>query len=46
MDPSRFVWTDEAWQGIKMPGQVIYELHVGTFTPEGTWQSAINSYRI
>ena len=41
VNSDRFVWTDEAWPGIAMPGQVIYELHVGTFTSEGTWQSAI-----
>ena len=29
-----------AWPGVRLPGQVIYELHVGTFTPEGTWTAA------
>jgi maltooligosyltrehalose trehalohydrolase len=41
IDPSAFAWTDRDWNG---PGglehQVIYELHVGTFTPEGTWAAA------
>jgi maltooligosyltrehalose trehalohydrolase len=41
VDPNRFVWTDGAWRGVQLHGQVIYEMHVGTFTPEGTWQSAI-----
>ncbi len=41
VNPDRFAWTDDAWPGIAMPSQVIYEMHVGTFTPEGTWQSAI-----
>ena len=41
IDPSRFAWADQAWQGIKLAHQIIYELHVGTFTREGTWQSAI-----
>lgn len=41
VDPDNFSWTDSAWQGVQLPSQVIYELHVGTFTPEGTWQSAI-----
>jgi maltooligosyltrehalose trehalohydrolase len=41
VDPSSFTWTDAAWRGIVSPqGQVIYELHIGTFTPEGTWAAA------
>jgi maltooligosyltrehalose trehalohydrolase len=40
IDPKSFPWTDAAWLGVKMPGQVIYEMHLGTFTPEGTWNSA------
>ena len=40
VDPSAFEWTDAAWAGIDPAGQVIYELHVGTFTPEGTWAAA------
>src|SRR5262249_5934968 len=39
IDPARFRWTDADWKGVKLQGQVIYELHVGTFTPEGTWSS-------
>ena len=42
VDPTQFPWTDAAWKGIVNKDQVIlYELHIGTFTPEGTWQSAI-----
>ncbi|MEW5851540.1 MAG: malto-oligosyltrehalose trehalohydrolase [Myxococcota bacterium] len=37
VDPTTFRWTDESWRGVKLPGQVLYELHVGTFTPEGTF---------
>jgi maltooligosyltrehalose trehalohydrolase len=40
VDPSRFRWSDQEWKGIRMPGQIIYEMHVGTFTREGTWQAA------
>ena len=40
IDPSTFHWTDSAWTGAKLPGQVIYEMHIGTFTKEGTWRSA------
>jgi maltooligosyltrehalose trehalohydrolase len=40
VDPTTFVWTDRAWPGLSRTGQVLYELHVGTFTPEGTWAAA------
>jgi len=40
VDPSSFPWTDQGWQGVPSSGQVIYELHLGTFTPEGTWEAA------
>jgi malto-oligosyltrehalose trehalohydrolase len=40
-DQSAFTWTDRGWRGVPLPGSVIYELHVGTFTPEGTFDAAI-----
>ena len=40
MDP-HFSWEDEAWCGISLRDYVIYELHVGTFTPEGTFEAII-----
>jgi maltooligosyltrehalose trehalohydrolase len=40
VDPTRFQWTDSEWPGVKLKGQIIYEMHIGTFTPEGTWRSA------
>jgi maltooligosyltrehalose trehalohydrolase len=40
-DPSAYAWTDEAWTGRQLAGSVIYELHVGTFTPEGTFDAAL-----
>lgn len=40
VDPA-FDWTDGEWRGLSPKGQVIYELHVGTFTREGTWRAAI-----
>jgi maltooligosyltrehalose trehalohydrolase len=40
VDPAAFTWTDEAWRGIAREGQVLYEMHVGTFTREGTWRAA------
>jgi maltooligosyltrehalose trehalohydrolase len=41
IDPSAFRWTDDRWQGVANRGQVIYELHVGTFTEAGTYRAAI-----
>jgi maltooligosyltrehalose trehalohydrolase len=41
VDPRTFRWSDSAWPGIRQAGQVIYEMHVGTFTPEGTWAAAM-----
>jgi maltooligosyltrehalose trehalohydrolase len=40
VDPDAFDWTDGDWPGVSLPGQVIYEMHVGTFTREGTWDAA------
>ncbi len=40
VDPARFPWTDSAWRGVALPCQVIYEMHIGTFTREGTWKAA------
>jgi maltooligosyltrehalose trehalohydrolase len=40
VDPSQFKWTDDAWAGIDAHGQVLYEMHLGTFTSEGTWEAA------
>ncbi|MGC4791627.1 malto-oligosyltrehalose trehalohydrolase [Micromonospora sp. DT178] len=40
-DHAAFEWTDQAWTGRQLPGAVLYELHVGTFTPEGTFDAAI-----
>jgi maltooligosyltrehalose trehalohydrolase len=40
VDPSAFPWTDDAWAGVPAGGRVIYEMHIGTFTTEGTWDAA------
>jgi maltooligosyltrehalose trehalohydrolase len=40
-DHSVFCWTDHGWPGRSLNGTVVYELHVGTFTPEGTFDAAI-----
>ncbi len=41
VEPSTFAWTDGAWPGCVLRGQVIYEMHIGTFTKEGTYASAM-----
>lgn len=38
----QYEWTDQNWKGVKLQGQVLYEMHVGTFTKEGTWEAAAN----
>lgn len=40
IDPAAFAWRDALWRGVAREGQVVYELHVGTFTPEGSWAAA------
>jgi maltooligosyltrehalose trehalohydrolase len=41
IDPCRFSWTDHDWRGIHRDGQILYEMHIGTFTREGTWAAAM-----
>jgi maltooligosyltrehalose trehalohydrolase len=36
-----FVWEDSSWSGLSLQDYIIYELHVGTFTPEGTFDALI-----
>jgi len=40
VDSDEFGWTDENWRGIGLAGQIVYEMHIGTFTREGTWNAA------
>ena len=40
IDPTRFEWSDSDWNGVGVKGQVLYEVHIGTFTREGTWEAA------
>jgi maltooligosyltrehalose trehalohydrolase len=42
VDPARFDWNDSGFPGLGPRGLVIYELHVGTFTREGTFRAAMN----
>lgn len=41
VDP-QFDWSDGEWQGIELEDYIIYEIHVGTFTPQGTFAAAID----
>jgi len=41
VDHGAFGWSDQAWRGLHLRGAVLYELHVGTFTPGGTFDAAI-----
>ena len=41
VDHATYPWTDAAWRGGSVSGAVIYEAHIGTFTPEGTFDAAI-----
>jgi maltooligosyltrehalose trehalohydrolase len=39
-DPRAFAWDDAHWPGLALADFLIYELHIGTFTPEGTFDAA------
>ncbi len=43
--PDRFSWTDGGWTGVRREDLVFYELHVGTFSPEGTFEGVIPRLR-
>jgi maltooligosyltrehalose trehalohydrolase len=40
--PGRFAWSDGAWKGVPRGDLVFYEVHVGTFTPEGTFEAVVS----
>src|ERR1700757_2160359 len=40
VDPAAFRWSDSGWRGLELRDYVIYELHIGTFTPAGTFDAA------
>jgi maltooligosyltrehalose trehalohydrolase len=42
VDWQAYGWQDSEWSGAKLPGQVLYELHIGAFTAEGTWAAAMD----
>ena len=41
VDHAAFRWTDSGWKGLLLPSMIMYELHTGTFTPEGTFEAII-----
>jgi maltooligosyltrehalose trehalohydrolase len=41
VDPSEYEWTDHEWRGVRIQGQVLYEMHIGAFTKEGSFDAAI-----
>jgi maltooligosyltrehalose trehalohydrolase len=41
VDHAAFPWTDDRWQAPPLSSAVIYEIHIGTFTPQGTFEAAI-----
>jgi maltooligosyltrehalose trehalohydrolase len=40
-DPEKFLWSDAGWRGLPLKDYVIYELHIGTFTPQGAFDATI-----
>src|SRR5271163_650 len=40
VDPDAFAWTDHTWRGVPREQLIIYEMHIGTFTSEGSWEAA------
>ena len=41
VDTTAFTWTDQGWRGVPLEGAVVYELHVGTFSPERSFDGAV-----
>jgi maltooligosyltrehalose trehalohydrolase len=42
VDPQSFAWSDSGWRGLRLKDYILYELHVGTFTPQGTFDGVIS----
>lgn len=40
IDPQQFAWSDDTWTGLPLKDYIVYELHIGTFTPQGTLDAA------
>jgi maltooligosyltrehalose trehalohydrolase len=44
VDPDAFQWTDQRWRGLPLDEYILYEVHTGTFTPEGTFEAIISKF--
>lgn len=44
IDPSLYKWNDTGWTGVSMKNAILYEMHIGTFTPEGNYLSAAKEF--
>ena len=42
VDPRAFQWSDASWRGLSLDDYIIYEIHVGTFTPEGSFDAVLS----
>ncbi|WP_207493244.1 malto-oligosyltrehalose trehalohydrolase [Aridibaculum aurantiacum] len=42
VDVSSFNWTDQSWNNLPLADYILYELHTGTFTPEGTFEAMVS----
>jgi maltooligosyltrehalose trehalohydrolase len=42
VDPRAFQWSDASWRGLSLDDYIIYEIHVGTFTPEGSFDAIVS----
>ena len=40
IDPADFDWHESNWPGVPLSDQVLYEMHIGTFTRAGSWEAA------
>jgi len=45
VDPDSFIWSDQEWKGIPLRDYIFYELHTGTFTPDGTFDGIVSRVR-
>ncbi len=45
IDRDAFLWSDHNWKGIALRDYIFYELHIGTFTPDGTFDGAVSRIR-
>ena len=44
IDPTSYAWSDSAWRGVEPHRRILYEMHVGTFTKQSTWEACIEHF--